>query len=100
MRRTDVCSLSVSCHTPHGLAARLLYPERFGGLDNGPGRREAAADHRPTRAKCSCARRIAGLSGFFTLSQSRDGPDLHRGHVAAQIIAQSDRSHPPGCIKS
>ena len=38
-------------------------------------RREAAAGHFQTRAKCSRARIIAGLSGFLTFIQSRDGPD-------------------------
>jgi hypothetical protein len=47
----------------------------FSVLDDGPGRREAAAGHCPIRAKCSRARIIAGLSGFLTLSQSPDGPD-------------------------
>jgi hypothetical protein len=32
----------------------------------------------PDLAKCSRALRIAGLSGFLTLSQSRDGPDWQR----------------------
>jgi hypothetical protein len=48
---------------------------QHGALDDGPRRREAARRHSRSLAKCSRARTIAGLSGFFTLSQSRDGPD-------------------------
>jgi hypothetical protein len=67
---------------PHGAPspgcrgnAGVLDPKGFDVLDDRPGRREAACCHCSTRAKCSRARRIAGLSGFLTLSQSRDGPD-------------------------
>jgi hypothetical protein len=59
---------------PDRLAAGILHPERFVVLDDGPGRREAAGSHCPTRAKCSRARIIAGLSGLLTLNQSRDAP--------------------------
>jgi hypothetical protein len=36
---------------PHGLTTRILHPERFGVLDDGPWRREAAGRHHPSRAK-------------------------------------------------
>jgi hypothetical protein len=42
------------------LATSVLDPKGFGVLDDGPGRREAAAGHCPIRAKCSRARIIAG----------------------------------------
>jgi hypothetical protein len=57
---------------PDGLAGGVLDPKGFGMLDDGPGRREAAAGHYHSPAR---ALRIAGLSGFLTLIQSRDGPD-------------------------
>jgi len=51
-------------------------PKGFGVLDDLPGRREATAGHhfpqRPSRK-----RTIAGLFGFLTLIQSRDGPDRY-----------------------
>jgi hypothetical protein len=45
--------------------------------DDGPERWEAAAGHSLNLAKCSRSLRIAGLPGFFTLIQSRDGPDRY-----------------------
>jgi hypothetical protein len=60
---------------PHGLPARVLDLKRFRMRNHGPRRREAAWGHCPNRAKWSRARIIAGLSGFLTLIQSRDGPD-------------------------
>jgi hypothetical protein len=60
----------------------------------------------PDLAKCSRALRIAGLSGFLTLSQSRDGPDWQRRPRRTNIsctqpglngvlAAQADYQAPP-----
>jgi hypothetical protein len=58
-----------------GFTAGILHPEGFRVLDDGPWRWEAAGGHVPSRAKCSRARTIAGLSGFLIFSQCPDRPD-------------------------
>src|SRR5271170_457460 len=64
--RVDVCE-SLSIGVANDIAARNLVWA--------PGRRKTSGHHSLNLAKCSRARTIAGLSGFLTLSQSRDGPD-------------------------
>jgi hypothetical protein len=70
-----------------------------------PGLVSREADcHCLTRAKCSRARRIAGLSGFLTLNQSWDGPDQYGAvnrfdTMSSSPILQACRT-PPASVRS
>jgi hypothetical protein len=54
---------------------RVLDDEAPCTFNDAPGRWETVVGHSLNLAKCSRARRIAGLSGFLTLIQSFDTPD-------------------------